>query len=265
MTPDDPRADATQLIARLARCHAIARRYRAIAADCEERFLGRALEVGSALRAHARVPDAERRVIDDALRELTQLIGECEAAIRSVRESAPYRAALAAWNAGRLLEVAVQAPVIFDGVVPDILASRLYLPVSVTAAGRGEHFLAATVVADHIALLLRDGIPQSDPPPGRGADEQLGVVTLDDDTESADSPIMLAIDGGSLALPTFRLQPAGEVLIYTPRLRVPAAVHFAAGTTDEWWAVRPDAYAGYTATLARELAARGVVDVDRPL
>ena len=260
---DDAIEDAARLITDLGRCYARARRYRAIAAECEERFLGRALAIGSVLRVHARAVGADSLVAGDAVRELTQLIADCDAAIQGVHDSATYRAARCAWDEGRFLDVAAQAAAIFDAVVPDAAATTLYVPVAVTSdTRRGDHFLPAPVLVERIVALLRDGIPRSDPPPEIGADERLGVVMLEDDAETTGSPVALAIEAESLPLPRFRLEPAGEVLVYTPRLRVPARVRLAAGVSDEWWAIRPDAYARYATALTEELAACGV-GVDR--
>jgi len=261
---DEPFDHAARLIADIGRCYGRARRYRAIATACEERFLARALAIGSVLRERARLSDADPRGVDDAVRELTRLVGECESAISDVRESPPYRAARCAWDERRLFDVAAYAPALFDAVVADMTPCALYFPITVTAGrGGGDHFVAASALAARVVGFLHNGIPASDPPPELGADEHIGAVVLDDDAEAIGSPITLTFDAGSLELPRFRLEPAGEVLIYTPLLRVRTRVRFAAQVHDEWWAVTPDAYERYTAALADELAARGVTDLDR--
>ncbi|HEY2388009.1 MAG TPA: hypothetical protein VGK30_13685 [Candidatus Binatia bacterium] len=259
---NDAHEQATALLTEIGRCYGVARRYRAIAADCETSILDPALAIGGALRAPAGTARPED--VAEAVRELAALLDACNAAVRSVRAGATYRAAEAAWDAGRLVEVAALAPAIFEAVVPDTTAGTLHLPVTVTARRGGEHFLLPAEVAARIDGLLRGGIARADPPPGLGADERLGVVVLETDAESDETPVALAVDSGALALPRFRLDPTDEVLVYTPRLRVPARVRLAASVSDEWWAVRPDAYATFAAELSAALHARGIREIDGP-
>jgi len=87
---------------------------------------------------------------------------------------------------------------------------------------------------------------------------------LDVDLETSESPVVLALEAAAVPLPCFRLEPAGETLVYAPRLVVPVRVRIAPSVTDEWWAVRPDAYAEFSATLTAELRARGIDDADGP-
>jgi hypothetical protein len=259
---NDAHEQAAALLTEIGRCYATARRYHAIAADCETRIFERALAIGGELRL--RTTEVRPELAADAVHELTALRAACEAAVRGVRESAAYRAAEAAWDHERFAEVAALAPAIFDGIEVDEESRTLYLPVAVTGRRGGEHFLAAAVVADRIAALQREGIPRADPPPALGADERLGAVVLDADLETSESPVVLAVEAAALPLPRFRLEPAGETLVYAPRLLVPVRVRLAPSVTDEWWAVRPDAYAEFAATLTAELRARGIDDVDGP-
>jgi hypothetical protein len=259
---NDPHEQATALLTEIGRCYGVARRYRAIAADCDTRILDRALAIGGELRAPRREP--EPGAVAAALRELGALLAECTGAMQRVRESATYRAAAAAWDQGRLVDLAACVPAIFDAVVPDTTAGVLYFPVPVTRRRGGEHFLGAGDVAARVHVLLREGIPQADPPPGLGADDRLGAVVLDVDAESDETPVALAIDTDALPLPRFRLDPGGEVLVYTPRLLVSARVRLAPAVSDEWWVVRPDAYAAFTAELSAALRARGVRAIEGP-
>ncbi len=258
-TIDELEQRATERLTEVARGYARARRYRAIAADCET-VLGRALTIGGVLREHAH--DARIGIVD-AVHELDVLLRELDAALRAVRAGVPYRAALAAWNEGRLRDVAAAAPAIFDGVSPDATARRLYLPIDVTAARGGEHFRPAAAVAEHVGELLRAGIPRADPPPGLGADEHLGAVVFDTNPETTDSPVTLVVPTAALTVPYVRLEPAGDILVYAPRLAIAARVRLAPNVSDEWWAVRPDAYIRYGAELTAELAARGI-DITGP-
>jgi len=255
----EPFEDAAALVTAIGACYARGRRYRAIAAECEERYLARALAIGSDLRHALRgLPAAVD--VRTAVVELRALLDGCEAAVAGVHASAPYRAAAAAWDDGRLLEVAALAPELFDGVVPDSEPRPLYVAVAVTSGrGGGDHFVPPAVLADRIAALVAGGIAAAAPGPELGADERIRAVVLEDDPDAAASPILVELAPGSIQLPTFRLEPAGEVLVYTPRLVAPCEVRWAATVTDEWWAVRSATYAEYTAELGRELGTRGIV------
>lgn len=260
----DALEDAARLVTAVGECYARARRYRALAGDSETRFLDRALTLGGELRALARTAVLNVEAAVAIAAELRRIVAECAAGVAAVHASAPYRAAVRAWDAGELAAVAARAPDLFDGVVPDAAERALYFPVAVTSSRRGgEHFLTAGTLADRIVALLRDGIPAADPPPERGADDHIGAVVLDDDAEAAPGPITLAFLPGTIALPRLRLEPAGEVLVYAPRLVAPGRVRCAAHVTDEWWAVRPEAYPRYVEALTCELALRGIDNVER--
>ncbi len=259
----DPFDEAATLIADLGRCYARARRYRVLAAECEERYLARALAIGGNVREWARAPEPDRVACAAAVAELRRLGGECDAAIRDVQESAPYRAAVRAWDANRFVEVAALAPAIFDSVEPFAATHALHVPVSVTARRGGEHFLPPAIVAERLVDLMRDGLPAAEPVPDFGADDHLGAVLLDEDAEAMAAPVTIVVDPADVSWPLFRLEPAGEVLVYVPRLQARMRVCCASEVGDEWWAVRPDAYGRYVADLERELRARGVEGIER--
>ncbi len=259
---------AARLIAEVGDAYTRGRRYRAIADVCETQFLGRALALGGELRALARRgtpdPDAAARIVA----ELATIVTDCDAAIATVHASDGYRAAVDAWDAGDLDAVAGHARELFDGVVEDRTERPLFFPVTVTSLRSGgaarEHFLPVSTIAERIALLRREGVVAADPPPERGADDRLRAVLLDDDPDAAASPITLVWRPGVIALPRARLEPAGEVLVHAPRLAAGATgIRYARDVSDEWWAVRPDAYARYVEELTRELARRGITDVAR--
>jgi hypothetical protein len=99
--------------------------------------------------------------------------------------------------------------------------------------------------------------------PDLGADAAIRAVFLEDDPDAASSPVTLVVEPARIGLPTFRLGAAGEVLIYAPKVSPAPRVRCAATVSDEWWAVRPDAYARYVDDLERALAARGVRELVR--
>lgn len=240
-----------------------ARRYRAVAAECEERHLGRALAIGSALREWARAATGDDADHATAIDELRALVRACEEAIGIVHDSPSYRAACVAWDEGRFHDVAALAPTIFDAIEPLTTPRTLYAPVPIVGRRGGEHFSPPAVVAERIAGLARTGLPAADPVPQLGADECLRAVVLDDDPEAVEAPITIIVAAEDLALPSLRLAPAGEIFVYAPLLRARLRVRCAPEAHDEWWTVRPEAYVGYVRELVRELAIRGITDVAR--
>ena len=257
----DALQEAARLIEAFGVCYTQARRYRQIAAECEDRYLARALAIGSEIRRRVR---AEDEAVDAAIEELGRLCASCAAAIAMVHAGVPYRRALHVWEEGRLLDVAAMAPAIFDGVEPYLATDTLYHAVQVTDPRRGgEHFLPAAKVAERIATLVASGIAAAEPVPDLGADAAIRAVFLEDDPDAASSPVALAVEPERIGLPTFRLGSAGEVLIYAPSVSPVPRVRCATTVSDEWWAVRPDAYARYVDDLERELTARGIRELVR--
>jgi hypothetical protein len=245
------------LIGEIGRCYQRGRRYRAIASTCEERYLARALEVGSIVRRARRLGDLAPQLVASLIATLRDLQAECERAIRGVRAGAPYRRALAAWEAGAFDEVAVLAQEVFAGVEPYGDCPALYHAVAIAGrAGGPDRFITPHACADAVVALVRDGLVASEAPPDLGADESIRAVTLDDDPERLESPIALVIDPAGL--PVCRVAPSGDALIYAARLPVTPHVYIADGVSDEWWAVRPEAYADYARRLRVELTSRGV-------
>ena len=254
---------AAALIAEVGECYQHARRYRALADTCEARFLDRALDLGADVRGAERAGrgDAAAR---DAAEELRALVAACRAAIAEVHASPAYQRAAAAWVNGEWDVVASVAPAVFAAVEP--MASRpvLHYPVVITSRGRGgEHFIPPAACADAIAATIADGLTPPAVPPELGADERIRAVALSDDPTGLESPIALALDGDAVAPPLCRVVPAGDILVYTARLRAPMRVLSAPEVTDEWWSVRPDAYRHYVAELERELASRGIPTATR--
>jgi hypothetical protein len=253
--------DTARLIEEFGVCYTQARRYRQIAAECEDRYLARALAIGSEVRQRLRADD---EAVDAVVAELRGLIASCAAAIAAVHASATYRHARRAWEDGRFSDVAAVAPAIFDSVEPYSAPDTVYHAIGVTDPRRGgEHFLPAGYVAERIATLVTAGIAAAEPVPDLGADAAIRAVFLEDDPDAAGSPVTIAVEPQHIGLPTFRLGMAGEVLIYAPNVPAVPRVRCATTVSDEWWAVRPDAYARYVDDLARELAARGVHELVR--
>ena len=221
-----------------------------------DRYLSRALAIGSEIRQRVRAEDDD---VDAAVEELGRLCASCAAAIATVHASTPYRRALHAWEERRFLDVAAVAPVIFEGVEPYVGPDTVYHAVGVTDPRRGgEHFLPAAEVAERITTLLATGIAAAERAPDLGADAAIRAVLLEDDPDAAGSPVALVVEPACIGLPAFRLGSAGEILIYAPSVLPVQRVRCAATVSDEWWAVRPEAYGRFVDDLEQELAARGV-------
>jgi len=250
--------EIARAITEVADCHLHGRRYRSIAAFCEREVLEPALAIGSEVRcAHRRGGPARERAAA-MIEELRRLKGACESAIAEVHASASYRVLVEAWNGGRHRDVAAAAPAVFTAVEPYPRCPTVYHPVVVATRRAGaEHFIAPVDCADSIARVAREGIA-----PARaldlGADETVQAVALSDDFDTLETPIALAIDPAAVGLPMCRVTPAGDALVYTPLLRAPWHVRVAAAVSDEWWAVRPEAYRDYVAELKSELDTRRI-------
>lgn len=260
---DDALEKIAELIAAVGRCYQDARRYRSIAAASEDGTLEQALEIGAAVRRGARGGGLDAASASEACGRLRALLAECEAAVAGVRTSDAYHRAVRAWNEGRGSEVAALAPEIFTEVEPYPDCPSLYYPVPVAGRRRGgEHFVPPETCAATIADTARDGIGASRTPADLGADDTIRAVFLSDDPEALESPIALVIEPQNLGVPVCRVGAGGDVTVYVATLRVPFAVRCAPAVTDEWWAVRPDAYARYVSELRAALRASAIPVVD---
>jgi hypothetical protein len=247
------------LIAEVGRCYRRGRRYRDIAARCEEHYLAGALEIGSSIRRRDRSGRLDAGAAARAADGLRNLLAGCEAAIAAVHASDLYRRTVAAWEGGYWADVAAAAPSIFASVEPYPDCPTLYYSIAITSrrAG-GDHFISPSACADAVNELHRSGIAPPSTAPELGADERIQAVLLSQEFEVTESPIALAIEPSALDVPRCRIGPAGDAVIYTARLCAPFRVRFAEAVADEWWALQPDAYDDYTDRLTLELTARGL-------
>ncbi len=97
-------------------CYQLGRRYRAIAAVCEEQFLEHALEIGSDVRAAGRRAGLDAAAADAILAQLAEISAACRSAIVGAQASALYRRAVAAWEAADWAAVGRLAPAVFAAV-----------------------------------------------------------------------------------------------------------------------------------------------------
>ncbi len=246
---------ATVLLRDVASSAEDARRYRALATRIAEPALDRALAIGSVIRRELRTGPSPRPAVAAALSELQELLDACRSAIAEVRSSRDYVEAASGFARGDTERVASLAPAIFAGVVPAEGCATVFWPVPIAARIPGSHFVPAEKCAAHILALSNEGIPAALPPPDLGADDLIGAVPLSEEHDGADSPIALAFNADELPAPVCRLQDTPTLLFYAPRLRCEFAIHAAGTVSDEWWAVRPDAYRRYLDELRHALGA----------
>ena len=256
--PADPLARLADAIREVGLAAERARRYRALATSVAEPAFERALAIGTAIRRSLRDPERQRADAAEATRELATLLDGCTRAVADVQASAAYRDAVDALAAGATDRVASLAPLLFSGVEPWPDARRVYWPVPIASPRSGSHFLPPAECAARIAACAADGVDAATPPPELGADEHIPAIVLGTEHDVAESPLVLVIEATALPAPLCRLAGGTTAFFYAPGVRVPFRVCTAAIVSDEWWAVRPDAYRAYVDELRSALAPRGI-------
>jgi hypothetical protein len=256
--PADPLARVADLIRDVGLAAERARRYRALATSVAEPAFERALAIGASIRRSLRDPERQRADAGDAARELETLLDRCTRAVVDVQASAVYHDAVAAVAAGATGHVATLAPLLFSDVEPFPDARVLYWPVPIAGPRSAGHFLPPEECAARIAEHAADGLVATLPPPELGADEHIPAIVLSAEHDVAESPIALAIEASALGAPLCRLGGGTTAFFYAPRVRVSFRVRTAAIVSDEWWAVRPDAYRAYVEALRDALAPTGI-------
>jgi len=258
VTLSDVLTEAAALIRDAGLSAECARRYRALATTIAEPTFDRVLELGSTIRRAGRdAPGSERELLA-AVEELRQLLARSEAGIADVRTSAGYREAVAAFAAGDAARTVPLAIAVFTDVVPGDSAGVATWDVPLGTGPGGEHFVTPEECAARIVGIAGGGLPASSPPPHLGADDTITPVTLGVGLANADGPVTLAFEVEQLPGPICRLEHSTLALFYADRLHAPFAVRCAAGVTDEWWNIRPDAYAKWIEALGPLLQSQGL-------
>lgn len=254
----DPVERVADLIREVGRAAQQARRYRVLAASVAEPAFERALEIGTFIRQSLRDPGRQREQAVAAAAELEATLESCRAAIADVQKSAVYEEALAAIGTGALDRLALLAPAVFDQVEPFPDATRLYWPVPIAGPRPGPHFVPPADCAARIVKIMTEGLGAASPPPELGADERIPAVVLADEHEVGESPLALVLDARAFPAPLCRLASSNVALFYAPRVQLPFRVRAAGVVSDEWWAIRPDAYRTYVDALGATLTASGI-------
>jgi hypothetical protein len=254
----DPVERVAELIRQVGRAAQQARRYRALVATVAEPAFDRALAIGTTIRQSLRDPERQQREAAHAAEELEAVRQRCERAIDDVHDSTVYQAALTAVTAGAVNDVTRLAPAIFDQVEPFPDAALLYSPLPIAGGPPGAHFIPPSECAARILAIASEGLIAASPPPELGADERIPAIVLADEHDVAESPLTLVLDAHALPVPVCRLAGSNVALFYAARLHVPFRVRTAAAVSDEWWAIRPDAYREYVDELGAALIASGI-------
>ncbi len=258
MTVPDILAEAAALIRDTGLSAECARRYRPLAMTVAEPTFDRALALGSIIRRAGRDPLGAEHELFAAVGELRQLLARSEAAIADFRASASYQETVAAFSAGAVDRTAPRAIEVFTDVVLGDRAGVATWDVPLGRGPGGEHFVSPEECVARIAEIARVGLHAASPPPHLGADDSITPVTLGLGIANADGPVTLAFEVEQLPGPICRLQHSTLALFYTDRLYAPFTVRCAAGVTDEWWNIRPDAYAKWIEALGLLLQSEGL-------
>jgi len=239
-------ADAGALIVRLAK-------YRRAAAPDAVAAIRDALAVGDAARRLHRRDTLGDAAAADLLARARALTDRLHALVRSARESASYRAAVAAHAAGDQRALARALPEVFVGLVPVNDVPELFTSVAWRRRGRPE---PARDVAAAIVHLRDEGLPAEADDLAPGQDPDLPAIVLDA-VRPPDELIVLRLPAGTTPHPVYRIEATGEHLVYARRLRTPFRVRVGHDLGDEQARVELDV-AAYRADLAAALGAAAV-------
>ena len=264
VAPTDPLAEAAALIRDVGLGAERARRYRALATSLAEHMLDRSLELGSIVRRAGRDAGPAGDVIRAAIDELRSLQARCDAAIADVQASAAYREVAAAFAAGDVPRAAAHAVDVFADVERGDAPETVVWEVPVGGERGGEHFIAPAECAARIEAVRRNGLRAASAAANLGGDETITPIALSADVTGIESPVALAYEPRALPGPLCRIAGGALLIFYAECLRAPFSVHCAGTVTDEWWAIRPDAYVEWRTALEALLRTQGLVVTTTP-
>ncbi|MCC6767156.1 MAG: hypothetical protein IT293_21085 [Deltaproteobacteria bacterium] len=252
--PDaDVRDDAAALIGEVGRSVQDARRYRALATAVADPVFDRALAIGSEVRRAAR--EGRSGPIADAVDELRGLLRRCEDGVRQVREGTAYRELRDAYGTSRVVRAAELAAAVFTDVALAPPTRILHWTLPLAARRSPEHFIPPEQCAEAISEIAANGLPAPIDVPDLGGDAAILPIRLVETPDASEGPITLAYRPAVLAEPLGRLTGNGVWLWYAPRLHGVFTLCAAETVSDEWWQVRPSAYAAYLEALREHLDA----------
>ncbi|MCC6848277.1 MAG: hypothetical protein IT294_07220 [Deltaproteobacteria bacterium] len=249
----DVRDDAATLIGEVGRSAEDARRYRALAATVADPVFDRVLTIGTDVRRAAR--EGRFGPIAAAVDELRELLRRCEDGVRRVRESPPYHEMLRAYGTGSAVRAAELAATVFTDVDLALPTRTLHWTMPLTARLAPDHFIPPEQCAEAIREIAANGLPAPADVPDLAGDASILPIRLLETIDGAEGPITLAYGSGSLAGPLGRLTERKVWLWYAPKLRSAFTVCATDTVSDDWWQVRPSAYAAYLEALREHLDA----------
>jgi len=250
-------------VGELGELYPIAKAYESLHDAAENDLLPRTETLASRLRSLLRHDQLDRRAVDEAAAEISELLDRWRSALEEVRGGTAYRAALDAWQCGDQRALVDLLPRVFAGLRPVSAPERLFRGFSVSSGRRRpgtSPFLSAPAAAERIAEIARDGIQVGGE--GEWWDVELAYLELFDDPAAVDDPVTLSYRGRELGAPVFAVAGDHSYRVYGPVLRAPFSISLEEAAEDEWWEASDRPYAEFRDALAEELRARGIeVDV----
>ncbi len=247
--------------AELGDLYVLARRFRALRDDADRDLLAKITDLGLQLRKLCRHAELTEATIEEHARQVQSVRREWLDRIDAVKDSAPYRAASAAYEANAQQELARVLPAVVAGIeivdpVPD-----LYFGVRVSRPRRGPGsppFVDSATCVERVLERVRDGLQ----PP---ADDELGFahLTPGEDPESLDSPVSLRLAPSASSPALFRSTDDFDLHVYTPSLAGPFTPALCLEFEDPWWRTNDESYEEFRQRVAEGLGERGcdVVEV----
>ena len=218
-----------------------ARRYRPLAAEAHELYLTSS-RIGSRLRRASRGPAARHeKAIEDIGHELESALQAGRVALEQFLAGDAYRDLVTNLQAGDPAEAALRVCEIFADIEPVSGVDLLYYPLT---GKREEGILEPEAGMERIRRMTGEGLEPSGAP-GVGGDSSVRPVRLYEGAEGLDAAVFLLVRGDDINIPLFRATGIGEVLVYTPKLRVPFEIGLRSQSRDDWLEARPGGYAKY--------------------
>jgi len=233
------------------------RRYRSLAVDAE-RVYRSAMRIAARVRQASRGSSGENGTLAELERGIEDAARELRDRLASFRDGPAYRELLERTRRGDPASLAERVAEIFADVEPASAAGPIYLPIT---AKRGEATLDPAAAADAVLRMATDGF---EPPrgPGVGSDESIRPIRFFEGVTGLDAPLLVIVSGADIQAPTLRAPSLGEILVYTPLLRVPVSAGLRRQSPDDWLEVRAGGYAQYESRCREELEKRGIAALE---
>ena len=227
-----------------------ARRYRPLAHEAE-RLYREAARIASEVRRTSRSPKPG----DDPAgfeRRLAEIAASAGKTLDDFLASERYRAVVDVLASGGV--TATRLAELFADVEPAAPRGRLHLPVT---AKRGEKAVEPEAAAETLERMVAEGIePQRGP--GVGSDETIRPIRFFENLVGLDAALLVIVDGEAIDAPSLRAAELGEILVYTPCLKVPFVVGLRAESPDDWLDIGAGGYPKYRERCRELITARGI-------